>query len=71
MYGNIAAEFRTTPSYDIEFHSLFNILMPKRYYMYHEIYNLEILQSADICVLHGSEKKQRLFLYTVLTYRIL
>jgi len=38
--------------------------------MYHRVLHSKILRSAPtvyLCVLYGSEKKQRLFIYTALT----
>jgi len=48
----------------------FNPLKPSGYYMYHQVLHSAILPSAHtayLCVLCGSENKQRLFPYTALT----
>ena len=49
---------------------------PNRYYMYHQVDHSEILRPAHNVFtraryFYGSQNKQRLFLYTLLTYRIL
>jgi hypothetical protein len=45
------------------------LLKSKTYYMYHQvnIRKLCVLPTMRLCSLHGSQNKQRLFLYTVLT----
>ena len=52
---------------------LLNLLKPKTYIMYHQL-NIRkfcVLPTMHLCVLCGSQKKQRFFLYTELTYRFL
>jgi len=49
---------------------VFNPLKPSGHYMYRLVYHPQILRSAHtvyLCVLCGSENKQRLFPYTALT----
>ena len=46
-----------------------NLLRPKTYFMYHQ-FNIQkfcVLPTMHLCVLCGSENKQRLFPYTALT----
>jgi len=43
---------------------------PCRHYMYYQVYHSQTLRSAHtlyLCVLYGSQNKQRLFPYTTLT----
>ena len=47
-----------------------NLSQPSGYYLYHQVKNLATLRSAHtvyLCVLYGSQNKQRLFPYTALT----
>ena len=48
---------------------LFNPLRPSGYFMYHQfnIHYSTFFHTACLCVLCGSENKQRLFPYTALT----
>ena len=60
-------------TYTVTDHFL-NLLKPKTYFIYHQLKYSEILCSAHtvyLCVLCGSQNKQRLFLYTALTYLFL
>ena len=48
-----------------------NVLKPKRNRMYHQVEHSEILYSAHnifTCFFNGFQNKQRLFLYTLLTF---
>jgi hypothetical protein len=48
------------------------LLIPSGHYIYHQVQQSQILRSAHtlyLCVLCGSENKQRLFPYTALTRR--
>ena len=52
-------------------HIKFNRLKPKTYFMYTS-FNIQkfcVLPTMHLCVLRGSQNKQRFFLYTTLTYR--
>ena len=44
-----------------------NSLQPSGHYMYHNSTTLRSAHTVYLCVLYGSENKQRLFLYTALT----
>ena len=51
-------------------YDVINRLMPGGHYMYRYVSGTKILRSAytvDMCVLYGSQNKQRLFPYTALT----
>ena len=52
---------------------LFRLSKPGGYYMYHQVQHSQILRSAHtvyLCVLCGSENRQRLFHCTTLTDRL-
>ena len=59
------------PRFDVEvcIAILFNLLQPGGYYLYHQfnIQQFYVLSTLYLCVLFGSENKQRLFPYTALT----
>jgi len=51
------------------FGSGINPLKPSGHYIYHQfnIHKLYVLPTQHLCVLYGSQNKQRLFPYTALT----
>ena len=53
--------------------STINLLKPKTYIMYHQLYLAEILCSAHnaLMCLCGSQNKQRFLIFTALNYRFL
>ena len=72
----VCSDIRTKHSAQSEDHVEFlnvNLLKPNTCFMYRQ-FNINkfcVLPTVHLCVLCGSQNKQRLFLYTALTYRLL